>query len=420
LEEVLHHFLAGEPIKARRTGQLERSWLWCRRHPGVASLLGVIAAMTLLVIVGVLAKNAELSRALKDSQDANEAANVRLWESLYDRARAMRMSGQPGQRLESLKSIREAMTLPLPAGHTLDELRTEAIAALALPDVEKGQEWEPLPAGNVAVTFDANFERYLRLSTDRSISVRRIADDVELLRWNEAGYAPIVDGEGTLTLSPDGRHVAVLHPKIGEIRIRRLDRDAAVLVHKSVDAQIDYQKTHDFSPDGKLFLYGLANGRIATVDLQSGEKRLLPAVPGQRCLRINPIGNQFALISNAAGKSAIEVRSLASGELLARLPSQFKPTLSLGIRMAGGLPPQVWTTRSDSGTQSPANCFMFSQALKAREFDWLLAQAASFCLATIGPAPCACGRYPRASRCSHWLPVDTRCWTCPKVAAFRP
>jgi len=45
----LAHYLAGEPIRARPVGRVERGWRWCRRNPVVA---GLIAAVLLLFVAG--------------------------------------------------------------------------------------------------------------------------------------------------------------------------------------------------------------------------------------------------------------------------------------------------------------------------------------------------------------------------------
>jgi WD40 repeat protein len=322
MAEDLHRFLAGEPIKARRTSQVERGWLWCKRHPAVASLLGVIAAMILLVIVGVIAKNAELSRALKDSQEANEAANVRLWESLHDRARALRISGRPGQRLESLQSIREAMELPLPPGHTLDELRTEAIAALALPDLEKIREWEAFPDGTMGGTVDPTVTCYARVNKNGVVTVRSMADDRELLHWTEESFANIPIEENCFHLSPGGKYASLIQPQRGILRVRRLDGDAALLCH-AVEEGVHWAGC--FSPDGKLFLYPMKAGGGVLLNLETGKTRVLELAPDTAWTRISPDSRRIASCILTPGKWALEIRDLETGAVIATIPMPEQP-----------------------------------------------------------------------------------------------
>jgi len=48
----LQAWLDNRPIKARRVGVIERTWLWSRRNPTVASLLGLVAACLILIAIG--------------------------------------------------------------------------------------------------------------------------------------------------------------------------------------------------------------------------------------------------------------------------------------------------------------------------------------------------------------------------------
>src|SRR5262249_51211170 len=152
-------------------------------------------------------------------------------------ARAVRMSARVGQRLEALRSIREALALPLPPEHTLAELRTEAIAALALPDLEVEKQWDGSPPGTLDVAFDARVEHYARIDRDATVSFRRVADDAELVRWKEEGFAPFSrSDEYGLMLSPDGRYVAVYHNELHRLRVRRVEGNQADLCHEAGNA----------------------------------------------------------------------------------------------------------------------------------------------------------------------------------------
>jgi hypothetical protein len=158
----------------------------------VASLLATVAGLLLLLTAGTLVKNAQLRQALKQSDDA-------LWVSFRDQARAIRFSGRQGQRFEGLEAIRKALRLPLPAGHSLDELRNQVIACLSVPDVEVLHEWEGRPNGTGALAFDDRLETYARVESPGLVSVRRMAEDTEI--------APLATriNDPSLLLSPDGR-----------------------------------------------------------------------------------------------------------------------------------------------------------------------------------------------------------------------
>ena len=62
-------------------------------------------------------------------------------------------------------------------------MRAEAIAAMALPDVRLGHEWEGNPAGTIGRAFDSTYERYALSTKDGEVTVRRVADDQVLRRF---------------------------------------------------------------------------------------------------------------------------------------------------------------------------------------------------------------------------------------------
>jgi serine/threonine protein kinase/tetratricopeptide (TPR) repeat protein len=78
----LERYQAGEPVRARPVGSLQRSWRWCRRNPAIS---GMLAALV-VVIVGSLAGltslylNAERQRQVAVHREAQERALSKFYE----------------------------------------------------------------------------------------------------------------------------------------------------------------------------------------------------------------------------------------------------------------------------------------------------------------------------------------------------
>ncbi len=104
----------------------------------------------------------EAVAAKQEAVSAKERATDKLWDSYLATARAGRMSRRSGQRFASLRAIQSALALPVPKDRSQDELRTEAIAALMLADMEEAKKWPGFPKGTLSVTVDATFHRYAR------------------------------------------------------------------------------------------------------------------------------------------------------------------------------------------------------------------------------------------------------------------
>src|SRR5262249_25949742 len=154
-----------------------------------------------------------------------------------------------------------------PQGQFLEKLRKEAIAALALPDLEVLREWKGYPAGTVGLDFDGNLERYARLAADGTVSVRRVSDDSEIARWREPTEGAWAESESNLRFSPDGRFLCIRHPDSGRLRVERLDGPGRVLCYDSAKegAKAIGSRAMDFSPDNERLTYILTDTRIAVV-----------------------------------------------------------------------------------------------------------------------------------------------------------
>jgi serine/threonine protein kinase/WD40 repeat protein len=211
MAEDLRRFLADRPIRARRASQAERVWRWCRRNPAVASLVGSVLGLLVVIAVGGVVMSLRLNDALGQAQGdrnkargAERAARLREAEALVGQAHGTRYSRRPGQRFEALAALHKAAEI----GHELgqppewfDRLRNEAIAALALPDVHITQTWDGYPPGTHRAEVSPDFELYARTTRQGACAVRRIADDTEVARLPELGEPAIADfGPGRLLL----------------------------------------------------------------------------------------------------------------------------------------------------------------------------------------------------------------------------
>jgi serine/threonine protein kinase/WD40 repeat protein len=311
LADDLHRFLAGEPIQARPIGRAGRLWRWCRRNPVVATLSAAVLVLLALLAGGALVDYFRLAEALRTSEDANAQAQVRLWESLRDQARALRRSRSPGQRVQSLKVIREALKLPVPPGHSAEELRTEAIAALAVADLEPIQEWQAFPAGVLSGGFDDPLFCGARLSADGTLSLRRLSDDVELARWSVTAGGDWPAAGSFLRLSPGGRFVCLRRERPGRLVVWRLDGPAPAVCYQDRCGRCPVIFT-----DGRRMAYLRDDNQVAVADLVAKETRYVPVAGAtQARLQFAPDGRRFALAAYRTGQWVVEVRDAITGEV---------------------------------------------------------------------------------------------------------
>jgi formylglycine-generating enzyme required for sulfatase activity len=70
LADDLRRFQAGEPIRARPVGAVERAWKWAQRRPAAAALLGVV----LLALVSLAVLSGQLRAARDDADEKRKAA----------------------------------------------------------------------------------------------------------------------------------------------------------------------------------------------------------------------------------------------------------------------------------------------------------------------------------------------------------
>jgi len=310
LAEDLRRFLTDRPLRARRTSAAEHLGRWFRRNPAVASLIGVIALLLIVVAVGSTLTALSLNASKKDALD-------KLWRSKLNEARTTVLTRLPGQRFTSLERIREALALAEQLGLTGEDrlqLRNAAIAVLILPDFELVREWDGWPVGTTSFGFDARLERYARADQDGRVSIRRIGDDQEVLAL------PGMGKPANLRLSRDGRHLVLCSGtdrNTGTLQVWRLDPPQPRCLHEGTSWSFLFT---DFSADGQTLVY-VAPEQLRVLDLETGRSHAwpLPATHSVQGVKCRPAGGQVAIRGTANGKGLVEIRDLATGAVQAQL-----------------------------------------------------------------------------------------------------
>jgi WD40 repeat protein len=286
--DVQRH-LADEPVQACPPTAAYRLGKFARRNRRALAVAGLV--LCVLVLAGVLAVGVPLNLALTEQRDlavvnqeraaraeaetqqqlrrALAAERENEVRALLARATAYRHSGRPGQRFRCLAEIAEALKRDPPADLRA-ELRTEAVAALLLPDLEVDQEWAGTSPGEPCLTLDDRFEHSAAFDLNGNGVVHRLSDHTRLYALPGAGE---VSGYGGIQFSPDGQFLLAMNGwKEIPVRLWRLraPRPALVLEATAYHAA--------FRPDGREVAVVYRDGSIRIHDPESGrELRQFPS-----------------------------------------------------------------------------------------------------------------------------------------------
>jgi serine/threonine protein kinase/WD40 repeat protein len=207
----VQRYLADEPVQACPPSAAYRFRKLVRRNKVLFATVTTVAVTLLVAAAAVTWKWRDAETARQQEQTAKEQAEeaekqaredrdktlqaermarLREAEALVGQAHGIRLSRRPGQRFDALAALGKAAAigreLGQPAGW-FDQLRNEAIAALALPDIHITKEFGSFPPGSVWVDLSDDFELYVRTTDKGSCTIRRVADDTKVSHLPELG-----------------------------------------------------------------------------------------------------------------------------------------------------------------------------------------------------------------------------------------
>ena len=202
-------------------------------NTAVAVILG---ALLILVLVAGLA-GIRATRNLHRAEEAEATGRERLTGAYFAQARAIRIAAEPGRRQLALNAITNAAAISKST-----ELRTEAVACLALTDLEQEGSLHPTPRDISHLVMNARL-KYLGWADDQGNVT------VSALQGNETFVLATKQKVIGLSFSPDGHWLAVKQSgdliSIWDLQSRQ------VLAGPPLQAEVGMS----FSPDSQQLIF---------------------------------------------------------------------------------------------------------------------------------------------------------------------
>jgi WD40 repeat protein/Tfp pilus assembly protein PilF len=263
LAEDLRRFQAGEPIRARSITKAERFWRWCRRNPTVAGLLTAVALLLITIAAVATVAAVRLTTALTQTKAAVRHGRLREAEALVGKAHGIRYIRRPGQRFDALAALKKAAAIGRELGQPpewFDQLRNDAIATLALPDMHTTDSFPGFPPSTLYADLTHDLQLYACTTKQGACSVRRVTDGAEIAVLPELGELV------TPRFGP-GRLLVVWGRTTNRLQLWDLTGPKPVL-------RLNKRPTNepcDFSVDGRLLAIGFRNGSIGVYATDTGK-----------------------------------------------------------------------------------------------------------------------------------------------------
>jgi WD40 repeat protein/serine/threonine protein kinase len=315
MADDLKRFLEDRPVKARRIGNAEKLWRWCRRNPGIAVLGGALAAVLVLATAASLLAAGYFNRlrwsearAAQNERDAREVAEKAGDAERWERYRSTLAAASAALQLQKSDTARRALDAAPEQyrnwewQHFHNQLDG---ATRVLPISEWDRDFADWPA--IAVSPDGH--ELATTSTGHTVSLwdanSPAAEPVRVL-W---GHTRKISH---LAYSPDGRQLATG------------SRDSIRLWDPATGRQLFVFPTESepslaYSADGQRLLSNGIDGKSLLLDPTTGK---LIATVGDGHARQRQLGVTFSpdgkRVAAAAGKE-VRLYAAATGQRVATL-----------------------------------------------------------------------------------------------------
>ena len=261
-----------------------------RANTAVGVILVVVLALAVAAVIAGMGAAKNFERAEK----AEAASRERLWNSYVAQARAVRLTPQAGRRDAVLNVISNATHIRHNAS-----LRSEAIATLALTDMESAAPLQPFPVGADQVEIDASLERYAYGNATGTVFVCSMKDGSVLHTLAAPELGPGTrQAVRSVAFSPDGSKLAARFR--GGAMVIWETATQKQLVASGVNATNLVIAGMSFWPDANKISFGDADaqGEITLFDFDTNTRVNTALRIGAKTFRFRPGTMQVAVATD--------------------------------------------------------------------------------------------------------------------------
>jgi WD40 repeat protein len=313
LAEDLERSLEGRTILAQPATTGERMWRWAKRNRMLAAVSATAIILLLALSIGSTIAAARLRILNQRAVAAEHRAREELRAASLSEAKATVKSGGLGQRFATLEALRRAAEVRVDA-----DLRTQAFAALMLPDVKVENTWSDRHASNSPAAFDSTIGRYVVETAPGVLVLRSSANQQELGRLESPSGNP-----RALYIAPFSDDNSKIAVRFANDLVRVSDAASGrtlfdVAGRPIITSARAFTYDFGFTPDGKELFVSLPDGGISFHDVTDGHAtgRLVTQTVAAS-IAFSPGGKKIALAAKMGRE--VEVYDRASGRLEQKL-----------------------------------------------------------------------------------------------------